>query len=46
MYKTIKRRESYYLVCPEQLGGLSTPRNPVELNSSAKDVIKMKWKSN
>ncbi|OOM78217.1 DUF523 domain-containing protein [Clostridium sp. BL-8] len=27
------------LVCPEQLGGLSTPRNPVELNNEANEVI-------
>lgn len=27
------------LVCPEQLGGLSTPRNPAELDSSAKEVV-------
>lgn len=27
------------LICPEQLGGLSTPRNPAELNSSAEEVI-------
>jgi uncharacterized protein YbbK (DUF523 family) len=27
------------LVCPEQLGGLSTPRNPVELNNTASEVI-------
>jgi len=27
------------LVCPEQLGGLQTPRDPVELNSSASQVI-------
>ena len=27
------------LVCPEQLGGLCTPRNPAELDSSAKNVI-------
>lgn len=27
------------LVCPEQLGGLSTPRNPVELDSCAKEVV-------
>lgn len=27
------------LVCPEQLGGLPTPRNPVELNASAEKVI-------
>jgi uncharacterized protein YbbK (DUF523 family) len=27
------------LVCPEQLGGLSTPRNPVELNNVASEVI-------
>ena len=27
------------LVCPEQLGGLQTPRNPVELDSCAKEVV-------
>ncbi|MGN0145037.1 MAG: DUF523 domain-containing protein [Clostridium sp.] len=27
------------LVCPEQLGGLSTPRNPVELDSCVKEVV-------
>jgi uncharacterized protein YbbK (DUF523 family) len=27
------------LVCPEQLGGLPTPRNPVELNNVASQVI-------
>ena len=27
------------LVCPEQLGGLQTPRDPVELNSPASQVI-------
>lgn len=27
------------LVCPEQLGGLQTPRNPVELKGTAKDII-------
>ena len=27
------------LVCPEQLGGLPTPRNPVELNSAASKVL-------
>lgn len=27
------------LVCPEQLGGLSTPRDPVELNNEASEVI-------
>ncbi|EHI98204.1 protein of unknown function DUF523 [Clostridium sp. DL-VIII] len=27
------------LMCPEQLGGLSTPRNPVELNNEASEVI-------
>jgi len=26
-------------VCPEQLGGLSTPRTPAELKGSAADVI-------
>lgn len=27
------------LVCPEQLGGLQTPRNPVELNNTASRVV-------
>jgi uncharacterized protein YbbK (DUF523 family) len=27
------------LVCPEQLGGLQTPRNPVELDSTASKVL-------
>lgn len=27
------------LVCPEQLGGLPTPRNPVELNNEANQII-------
>ena len=27
------------LVCPEQLGGLQTPRNPVELNNRASQVV-------
>ena len=27
------------LVCPEQLGGLQTPRNPVELNNTASKVV-------
>lgn len=27
------------LVCPEQLGGLQTPRNPVELNNIASEVL-------
>ena len=27
------------LICPEQLGGLSTPRNPAELNASAEYII-------
>ncbi|WP_026885355.1 DUF523 domain-containing protein [Clostridium beijerinckii] len=27
------------LVCPEQLGGLQTPRNPVELNNTASEVL-------
>lgn len=27
------------LVCPEQLGGLSTPRSPVELQGSALDIL-------
>ncbi len=27
------------LVCPEQLGGLQTPRNPVELNNTASKVL-------
>ena len=27
------------LVCPEQLGGLQTPRNPVELNNKAGEVV-------
>lgn len=33
------------LVCPEQLGGLSTPRKPVELNSCAKDVVEYDGKA-
>ncbi|WP_294401703.1 DUF523 domain-containing protein [uncultured Clostridium sp.] len=33
------------LVCPEQLGGLSTPRNPVELDSSAKEVVEYDGKA-
>lgn len=33
------------LVCPEQLGGLSTPRKPVELDSSAKDVVEYDGKA-
>ncbi|MGM9934838.1 DUF523 domain-containing protein [uncultured Clostridium sp.] len=33
------------LVCPEQLGGLSTPRNPVELDSSAKSVVEDEGKA-
>lgn len=28
------------LVCPEQLGGLSTPRRPAEIKGTAKGVIK------
>lgn len=32
------------LICPEQLGGLCTPRNPAELNSSAEDVFDGKGK--
>ncbi|HCW53436.1 MAG TPA: DUF523 domain-containing protein [Clostridium sp.] len=32
------------LICPEQLGGLSTPRNPAELKSSAEDIINGKGK--
>lgn len=28
------------LVCPEQLGGLSTPRNPAELTERADNIIK------
>lgn len=27
------------LVCPEQLGGLATPRKPVELDSTAREVV-------
>ena len=27
------------LICPEQLGGLTTPRIPSELQANAKDVI-------
>lgn len=27
------------LICPEQLGGLSTPRNPAEMQGSAKDIL-------
>ena len=33
------------LVCPEQLGGLSTPRNPVELDSTAKEVVEYDGKA-
>lgn len=33
------------LVCPEQLGGLSTPRKPTELDSSAKDVVEYNGKA-
>ncbi len=33
------------LVCPEQLGGLPTPRNPVELDSCAKEVIENEGKA-
>ena len=33
------------LVCPEQLGGLSTPRNPVELDSLAKEVVEYDGKA-
>lgn len=30
------------LVCPEQLGGLQTPREPVELKGTAEDIIENK----
>lgn len=33
------------LVCPEQLGGLQTPRNPVELNNIADKVIEEEGKA-
>lgn len=33
------------LVCPEQLGGLQTPRNPVELNNTADKVIEGEGKA-
>ncbi|AOR23962.1 DUF523 domain-containing protein [Clostridium taeniosporum] len=33
------RKGKAILVCPEQLGGLSTPRTPVELKSSACDIL-------
>ncbi|OOM13505.1 DUF523 domain-containing protein [Clostridium saccharobutylicum] len=33
------------LVCPEQLGGLPTPRNPVELNSSVQEVVEGKGRA-
>ncbi|MDU1507526.1 MAG: DUF523 domain-containing protein [Clostridium butyricum] len=33
------------LVCPEQLGGLSTPRNPTELDSIAKEVVEGEGKA-
>ena len=32
------------LICPEQLGGLTTPRVPSELQGNAKDVIEGKGK--
>lgn len=35
----IKDKEVIY-VCPEQMGGLSTPRNPSEIIGSAKGVLK------
>ncbi|NFI96000.1 DUF523 domain-containing protein [Clostridium botulinum] len=33
------RKGKAILVCPEQLGGLSTPRTPVELKNSAQDIL-------
>ena len=33
------------LVCPEQLGGLSTPRNPTVLDSIAKEVVEGEGKA-
>lgn len=33
------------LVCPEQLGGLSTPRNPTELDSIVKEVVEGEGKA-
>ncbi|ACD52741.1 DUF523 domain-containing protein [Clostridium botulinum] len=33
------RKGKAILVCPEQLGGLSTPRTPVELKNSAEDIL-------
>ena len=33
------------LVCPEQLGGLQTPRNPVELNNLVSEVVDGKGKA-
>ncbi|MGL4739626.1 MAG: DUF523 domain-containing protein [Sarcina sp.] len=39
----IKEKEVIY-ICPEQMGGLKTPRNPAEIIGSAKDVIDGKGK--
>jgi len=33
------------LVCPEQLGGLQTPRNPVELNNMVSEVLENNGKA-
>lgn len=33
------------LVCPEQLGGLQTPRNPVELNNISSEVLEENGKA-
>lgn len=33
------RKGKAVLVCPEQLGGLTTPRNPVELDSAVNEVV-------
>lgn len=32
------------LICPEQLGGLPTPRVPSEMNSNAREILKEKGK--
>ena len=40
VFEYLKDKE-YILICPEQLGGLSTPRNPAEIiNGNGYDVIK------
>lgn len=36
--------KEFVKICPEQLGGLSTPRNPAEIITCSKDVLNKDWK--